>query len=171
MKVLNEVIPFSCPVPQQSAKDVTCMQMPQAAAVVDGTPVEHALEPVPEYVAEVAVPEGVTGPVLEDPAPEPTVVPEHMKEPSAAVASGNVSAKLVKELRDQSGAGMMDCKKALAECGGDLQAAAEFLRKKGIAKASKKAGRTAADGMIGSYIHAGMISDIPQLFLMKCWKP
>lgn len=61
----------------------------------------------------------------------------------------SVSAALVKELREMTGAGMMDCKAALAETGGDLQAAADWLRKKGIAKAEKKAGRTAADGLVG----------------------
>merc|ERR1712157_587 len=66
-----------------------------------------------------------------------------------------ISAKLVKELRDQSGAGMMDCKKALAECGGDLAAADEYLRKKGITSAAKKASRVASEGMVSSYIHAG----------------
>jgi elongation factor Ts len=66
-----------------------------------------------------------------------------------------ISAKLVKELRDQTGAGMMDCKKALTEAGGDLGKATEWLRQKGIASAEKKAGRTAAEGSVGSYIHTG----------------
>jgi elongation factor Ts len=66
-----------------------------------------------------------------------------------------ISAKLVKELRDKTGAGMMDCKKALAETGGDSSKAIEWLRQKGIATAEKKAGRTAAEGAIGSYIHTG----------------
>jgi elongation factor Ts len=66
-----------------------------------------------------------------------------------------ISAKLVKELREKTGAGMMDCKKALSECAGDLTKAAEWLRQKGIATAEKKAGRTAAEGAIGSYIHTG----------------
>lgn len=66
-----------------------------------------------------------------------------------------ISAKLVKELRDKTGAGMMDCKKALAESGGDAEKATEWLRQKGIATAEKKAGRTAAEGAIGSYIHTG----------------
>ncbi|EFN57590.1 hypothetical protein CHLNCDRAFT_34804 [Chlorella variabilis] len=66
-----------------------------------------------------------------------------------------ISPALVKQLRDKSGAGMMDCKKALAECGGDVEAASEFLRKKGLASADKKAGRVAAEGAVGSYIHAG----------------
>jgi len=60
----------------------------------------------------------------------------------------SVSAALVKELREMTGAGMMDCKNALAETGGDLQAAADWLRKKGISKAEKKSGRTAADGLV-----------------------
>ncbi|MCP9792557.1 translation elongation factor Ts [Vulcanococcus limneticus] len=66
-----------------------------------------------------------------------------------------ISAKLVKELRDKTGAGMMDCKKALAENNGDTTKATEWLRQKGIATAEKKSGRTAAEGAIGSYIHTG----------------
>ena len=66
-----------------------------------------------------------------------------------------ISAKLVKELRDKTGAGMMDCKKALAESAGDMTKASEWLRQKGIASAEKKAGRTAAEGAVGSYIHTG----------------
>jgi elongation factor Ts len=66
-----------------------------------------------------------------------------------------ISAKLVKELRDMTGAGMMDCKKALAETKGDKEKAVEWLRQKGIASAEKKSGRTAAEGAIGSYIHTG----------------
>ena len=60
-----------------------------------------------------------------------------------------ISAALVKQLREMTGAGMMDCKKALQETGGDLEAAVDWLRKKGIAKAEKKSGRTAAEGLIG----------------------
>ena len=60
-----------------------------------------------------------------------------------------ISASMVKELREKTGAGMMDCKKALAETGGDLEAAVDFLRAKGIAKADKKSDRTAADGLVG----------------------
>ena len=66
---------------------------------------------------------------------------------------GNITAKLVKDLRDKTGAGMMDCKKALNETEGNLDKALEWLRKKGIASAEKKSGRVAAEGSIGSYIH------------------
>jgi elongation factor Ts len=66
-----------------------------------------------------------------------------------------ISAKLVKDLRDKTGAGMMDCKKALAETNGDTEKAIEWLRQKGIASAEKKSGRTAAEGAVGSYIHTG----------------
>ncbi len=66
-----------------------------------------------------------------------------------------ISAKLVKDLRDKTGAGMMDCKKALAETDGDMLKAIEWLRQKGIASAEKKSGRVAAEGAIGSYIHTG----------------
>ncbi len=61
----------------------------------------------------------------------------------------NISASMVKELRDQTGAGMMDCKAALNESGGDLEAAVDWLRKKGLSKAAKKAGRVAAEGLVG----------------------
>jgi elongation factor Ts len=62
---------------------------------------------------------------------------------------------MVKELREKSGAGMMDCKKALAETAGDIQKAFDYLRQKGLAAAAKKADRVAADGAIGAYVHAG----------------
>jgi elongation factor Ts len=68
-----------------------------------------------------------------------------------------VSATMVKELREKTGAGLMDCKKALAESAGDFVKAEEWLRKKGIAKAGSKEGRVAAEGIIGSYIHGGRI--------------
>ncbi|HSP81180.1 MAG TPA: translation elongation factor Ts [Myxococcaceae bacterium] len=68
-----------------------------------------------------------------------------------------VSAAMVKELRERTGAGMMDCKKALSESGGDFGKAEEWLRKKGIAKAGSKEGRVAAEGLIGTYVHGGRI--------------
>lgn len=67
----------------------------------------------------------------------------------------DISAKMVKELRDKTGAGMMDCKKALKENDGDIQKAIEWLRQKGIASAAKKEGRVAAEGLVDSYIHTG----------------
>ncbi|MEM7647627.1 MAG: translation elongation factor Ts [Cyanobacteria bacterium P01_A01_bin.70] len=67
----------------------------------------------------------------------------------------DISAKLVKELREKTGAGMMNCKKALTESGGDLEKAIEWLRQKGIASAAKKEGRVAAEGLVHSYIHTG----------------
>ncbi len=66
-----------------------------------------------------------------------------------------ISAKTVKELRDKTGAGMMDCKEALTECNGDLEKAVDFLRKKGMATALKRAGRGTSEGTIQSYIHLG----------------
>ncbi|MFA6075216.1 MAG: translation elongation factor Ts [Negativicutes bacterium] len=66
-----------------------------------------------------------------------------------------VTAELVKQLRDTTGAGMMDCKRALVETEGDLQKAIDLLREKGLAAAAKKAGRVAAEGTVGSYIHGG----------------
>lgn len=64
-----------------------------------------------------------------------------------------ISAQLVKELRETTGAGMMDCKKALTETGGDLAKAVDYLREKGLAAAAKKSGRIAAEGVVESYIH------------------
>ena len=66
-----------------------------------------------------------------------------------------ISAGMVKELRAKTGAGIMDCKQALAECDGDSEKAVEFLRKKGLASAQKRSGRETSEGMIGSYIHMG----------------
>jgi elongation factor Ts len=66
-----------------------------------------------------------------------------------------VSPTLVRELRERTGAGMMDCKKALTEVNGDVEKALVYLREKGLAAAAKRAGRTAADGLVASYIHAG----------------
>jgi elongation factor Ts len=66
-----------------------------------------------------------------------------------------ITASMVKELREKTGAGMMDCKKALAEAGGNVDKAVDVLRKSGIAAAEKRSGRAAAEGAVGSYIHAG----------------
>ncbi len=78
----------------------------------------------------------------------------------------DITAKLVKDLRDKTGAGMMDCKKALAESKGDIAKAIEWLRQKGIASAEKKSGRIAAEGAIGSYIHTG--SRVGVLLELNC---
>lgn len=67
----------------------------------------------------------------------------------------NITAEAVRTLREQTGAGMMDCKSALVEAQGDMNKAQEVLRKKGLAAAAKRAGRTASEGMVGHYIHPG----------------
>src|SRR5215813_14253452 len=69
--------------------------------------------------------------------------------PEGYVSMANITAQMVKELRERTGAGMMDCKGALGETNGEMEAAVDLLRKKGLAKAAKKAGRIAADGLIG----------------------
>ncbi|MCP4105499.1 MAG: translation elongation factor Ts [Desulfobacteraceae bacterium] len=66
-----------------------------------------------------------------------------------------ISAAMVKQLREKTGAGMMDCKEALSECGGDMEKAVDFLRKKGLATAQKRAGRAMSQGVVESYIHMG----------------
>ncbi len=67
----------------------------------------------------------------------------------------DISAKIVKQLRDKTGAGIMDCKAALKECDGDVEKAIDFLRKKGLATAKKRAGRDTSEGIVHSYIHMG----------------
>ncbi len=67
----------------------------------------------------------------------------------------DITAEQVKELREKTGVGIMDCKKALKECAGDTEKAVDYLRKKGIATAKKRGGRTASEGQVASYIHAG----------------
>ncbi|CAN5882626.1 translation elongation factor Ts [soil metagenome] len=67
----------------------------------------------------------------------------------------DINAAMVKKLRDLTGAGMMECKAALTESGGDIEAATTILRKRGLAQATKKAGRSTNEGLIGSYIHMG----------------
>jgi len=66
-----------------------------------------------------------------------------------------ISAAMVKELREKTGAGIMDCKEALGECGADLEKAVDFLRKKGLATAQKRSGRATSEGLVESYIHMG----------------
>jgi elongation factor Ts len=66
-----------------------------------------------------------------------------------------VSANMVKDLREKTGAGMMDCKKALSETGGNFEKAVDYLRQKGLATSAKRAGRIASEGRVGSYVHAG----------------
>jgi elongation factor Ts len=68
-----------------------------------------------------------------------------------------ISAAMIKDLRERTGAGMSDCKKALVEVDGDMEKATEYLRKKGLAAAAKKAGRIASEGLVNSYIHNGRV--------------
>jgi len=71
------------------------------------------------------------------------------------MSDAQISAAVVKQLREKTGAGMMDCKRALQEAGGDLETAIDILRKQGIAQAAKKAGRAANEGLVYAYIHQG----------------
>nr|XP_016494336.1 PREDICTED: uncharacterized protein LOC107813570 [Nicotiana tabacum]XP_016494337.1 PREDICTED: uncharacterized protein LOC107813570 [Nicotiana tabacum] len=106
-----------------------------------------------DFAAEVAAQTAakpVASPGKEQPAVE-------AKETTVEPPKAAVSAALVKQLREETGAGMMDCKKALSETGGDLEKAQEYLRKKGLSTADKKSSRLAAEGRIGSYIHDSRI--------------
>lgn len=107
-----------------------------------------------DFAAEVAAQTAakqVPAPPKEQPAATET------KESDEKAPKATISAALVKQLREESGAGMMDCKKALSETGGDLGKAQEYLRKKGLSAADKKSSRIAAEGRIGSYIHDSRI--------------
>ncbi|KAG8093149.1 hypothetical protein GUJ93_ZPchr0012g20080 [Zizania palustris] len=107
-----------------------------------------------DFAAEVAAQTAAKAP----PAPPPKDdKPEETTETAEKKPAVAISAALVKQLRDETGAGMMDCKKALAETGGDIQQAQEFLRKKGLSSADKKSSRLTAEGLIGSYIHDNRI--------------
>ncbi|CAL5360535.1 unnamed protein product [Camellia sinensis] len=111
-----------------------------------------------DFAAEVAAQTAakqVASPGKEQPAvaeAKGTVDTPYSRPPKATI-----SAALVKQLREETGAGMMDCKKALSETGGDLEKAQEYLRKKGLSAADKKSSRLAAEGRIGSYIHDARI--------------
>mmetsp|Transcript_34078 Transcript_34078/g.54652 ORF Transcript_34078/g.54652 Transcript_34078/m.54652 type:complete len:442 (+) Transcript_34078:433-1758(+) len=105
-----------------------------------------------DFAAEV---EAQTQALAAKAAEKKAEAPKEVEVAEAAKPVVAVSAKQVKEIRDKSGAGMMDCKKALQESGGDMEEAIVWLRKKGMASADKKASRIAADGAIGQYIHAG----------------
>ncbi|XP_071724740.1 polyprotein of EF-Ts, chloroplastic-like [Rutidosis leptorrhynchoides] len=107
-----------------------------------------------DFAAEVAAQTAV----------KPVSTPDKEQPPAAKIEetiekpkTTTVSAALVKQLREETGAGMMDCKKALAETEGDLEKAQEYLRKKGLSSADKKSSRIAAEGRIGSYIHDARI--------------
>ena len=86
--------------------------------------------------------------------------------PEENTPAAAVSAQQVKQLREATGAGWMDCKAALAECGGDVEQAVAWLRKKGMATAQRKAGRTTSEGCVASYVHAG--SKIGVMLELNC---
>ena len=80
----------------------------------------------------------------------------------------SISASLVKELREKTGAGFMDCKEALKECEGNADKAVDYLRKKGLSAASRRAGRQASEGVVASYIHmGGKIGELRDRFRCK----
>ncbi|KAI4347095.1 hypothetical protein L6164_007944 [Bauhinia variegata] len=106
-----------------------------------------------DFAAEVAA-QTAAKPVATPVKEEPAIAGSKETEEKPTIT---VSAALVKRLREETGAGMMDCKKALAETGGDLEKAQEYLRKKGLSSAEKKSSRLAAEGRIGSYIHDSRI--------------
>ncbi|KAK1354780.1 Elongation factor Ts, mitochondrial [Heracleum sosnowskyi] len=107
-----------------------------------------------DFAAEVAA-QTTAKEVPAQPKEQPAVV--ETKESNESAPKASISASLVKQLRDETGAGMMACKKALAETEGDLEKALEYLRKKGLSAADKKSSRIAAEGRIGSYIHDSRI--------------
>ena len=149
--------PASVPEPVAVAEPETvAVSEPEPVAVAEPEPVAVA-EPEPVAVAEpepvaVAEPEPVAVAEPEPVAvaePEPVAVAEPAPGTNTPAASGgDITPKRIKELRDATGAGMMDCKKALIDSDGDMEVATEVLRAKGLAKADKKASRIAAEGKI-----------------------
>ncbi|KAJ9518367.1 hypothetical protein QJQ45_010310 [Haematococcus lacustris] len=107
-----------------------------------------------DFAAEVAQQTQAKAAAPAPPKPAEAAAPATAA-PAAAKPAVQVAASVVKELREKTGAGMMDCKRALAENAGDMEASVEWLRKKGLAGADKKAGRVAAEGAITAYIHPG----------------
>ncbi|XP_078428190.1 elongation factor Ts family protein isoform X1 [Wolffia australiana] len=129
-----------------------------SAASVEETPSEGEEEKEVQPSTAATVEE----PVSEEPTSSEPSAPSVEDTPSEPAAAA-ISPSLVKQLREETGAGMMECKKALAESGGDLVAAQEFLRKKGLASADKKASRATAEGRIASYIHDSRIGVLVEL--------
>ncbi|MBP0018248.1 MAG: translation elongation factor Ts [Cyanobacteria bacterium SBLK] len=111
-------------------------------------------EPAPKVEEEAPAAKEESAPKVEKEAPAVEATKTSAKsEPSEPKAK--ISSKLIKELREKTGAGMMKCKQALIESDGDPEKAAEWLRKKGMISAGKKSGRVTAEGLVGSYIHTG----------------
>ncbi|KAL7093615.1 hypothetical protein ACP275_11G050200 [Erythranthe tilingii] len=113
-----------------------------------------------DFAAEVAAQtaaRAAAAPPAAAPVDQETVVAVETEEAVEKPTKAPVSASLVKQLREETGAGMMDCKKALSETGGDIVKAQEYLRKKGLSSADKKSSRLAAEGRIGTYIHDSRI--------------
>ncbi|XP_021990500.1 polyprotein of EF-Ts, chloroplastic isoform X4 [Helianthus annuus] len=108
-----------------------------------------------DFAAEVAAQTTAKKASAPTAEPQPAATEEVKTVDEAPKAT--ISAALVKQLREETGAGMMDCKKALSETGGDIEKAQEYLRKKGLSTADKKSARLAAEGRIGSYIHDSRI--------------
>lgn len=127
----------------KSTEDEMQIQTPAAETEITSASQleDKKVEPVPEINGNVGASNGQSGSLS----------------PKGSVTTATISPALVKQLREDTGAGMMDCKKALSETGGDIVKAQEFLRKKGLASAEKKASRATAEGRIGSYIHDSRI--------------
>ncbi|XP_039058309.1 polyprotein of EF-Ts, chloroplastic-like isoform X2 [Hibiscus syriacus] len=147
------------PDPSQESTDNQIKSL-GSEAVEEENPSEDMKE---EAQIERPVSEGETTPTSEveeaDPASQKNdeVTDSNGTTPKENETKATISPALVKQLREETGAGMMDCKKALSETGGDIVKAQEFLRKKGLANADKKASRATAEGRIGSYIHDSRI--------------
>merc|ERR1719183_2295600 len=141
---------------EQEARNQKEIETKGLATVVD---VPEGSGPFAHVLAQAGITRDMFGdskPAKEAKKTAPKAAPVETPKAEAAKAdAGGISAAMVKELRAASGAGMMDCKKALAECNGDIEEAKDFLRKKGLASADKKSGRVAAEGSVCSYIHAG----------------
>ncbi|XP_071686157.1 polyprotein of EF-Ts, chloroplastic-like isoform X2 [Rutidosis leptorrhynchoides] len=165
---VSEVIESQPEEPETKAEADTEIEVPVAEEKV-----EAVSAPVETTTKDAEIPDAIPiGEVIENQPEEPVtkaetdteiVVPvaeekvEAVSAPVETATKATISPALVKQLREETGAGMMDCKKALKETEGDLVKAQEYLRKKGLASADKKASRATAEGRIGSYIHDSRI--------------
>uniref|UniRef100_A0A0E0MNA1 Elongation factor Ts, mitochondrial n=1 Tax=Oryza punctata TaxID=4537 RepID=A0A0E0MNA1_ORYPU len=145
---------------EDSSEGSVSTEPTEAASTESVTAVVEESTPESSVATEVPAPEASEAPsqeIIEDSTTVEGAADDQTVESDSPPSEATISPALVKQLREATGAGMMDCKKALAESGGDIEKAQEFLRKKGLAAADKRAGRATAEGRIGSYIHDSRI--------------
>jgi elongation factor Ts len=143
MRITDKAWALGLTIPEDYAKSAATSPAPAAAAPVPAPETEPEPEPVPE-----PIPESVAEEKTPEPEPEPVAAEPVAEAPAAPEEAKKITPALIKELRELTGAGMMDCKKALTETNGNVDEAIENMRKSGALKAAKKATKVAAEGQI-----------------------